>query len=81
MNLQLIDGVFTANEAYEILRDLIEVKIQFHERKINTLVNNVEDVEIHENKIKQLKNELLNVRQQSLITNNFVRLSSNVFVA
>ncbi len=81
MNLQLIDGVFTANEAYEILRDLIEVKIQFHERKINTLVNNVEDVEIHENKIKQLKNELLNVRQQSLISNNLVRLSSNVFVA
>jgi hypothetical protein len=66
MIIQLINGHFTAQEAIEILTQMIHVKIKFHENKIHKTANE-EDIKFRENKIKQLQKELYNATQHILV--------------
>ena len=65
MNIQLIKGQFSANEAIDIITKMVQVKIQFQENKINAL-SDEEDIKMREKRIKQLQKELDEVR--TLIT-------------
>ena len=55
MELQLLNDTFSANESIEILNQLFQVKIKFHEDKIK-ISQNEEDVKMRERKIKFLQN-------------------------
>lgn len=55
--MQLIQGQFTAQEALDIITQMINVKIKFHENKINNS-HAEEDIKMREKRIKQLQQEL-----------------------
>jgi hypothetical protein len=61
MQLQLIQGQFSHQEAINIITKMVHVKIKFHEDKIHSL-SNEEDIKMRENRIKQLQKELYEVR-------------------
>ena len=62
MNIKLIQGEFKANDAIELIAQMIQVKIKYHENKINNR-SNEEDIKAFEVKIKQLQKELYDLRQ------------------
>ncbi len=61
MEIQLISGTFTIEEAEELLTAIFKTKIAFHEHKIKTVHDSEEDIKFSEEKIKQLKERLKNV--------------------
>ena len=61
MDIQLIQGQFTAKDAIEIITEMIHVKIKYHENKINNS-SNEEDIKMRETKIKRLQKELFECR-------------------
>ncbi len=62
MNIQLIQGNFSAKDALEIITQMIHVKIKFHESKISHN-SNEEDIKIRETKIKRLQKDLYDCRK------------------
>ncbi len=73
MNIQLIQGEFNSNDALELITQLIQVKIKYHETKINVSATE-EDIKQRESKIKLLQKELYNY--QGAITSK--KLTVNV---
>jgi hypothetical protein len=57
MTIQLIQGEFSAAESLELIAEMIRVKINFHESKINKL-SSEEDTKRREVKIKELQRDL-----------------------
>lgn len=62
MNIQLLNGQFSAQDALDLLTQMVYVKIQFHENKISQS-DNEEDIKIREKRIKDLQRELYDARQ------------------
>jgi hypothetical protein len=62
MNIQLIKGVFDTKDAIDIITYMIQVKIKFHENKINGL-SNEEDIKMYEKRIKELQRDLFLIRK------------------
>lgn len=60
-NIQLFDGSFEAQEALDVLTQMVQVKIKYHESKISSL-SNEEDIKMRENRIKLLQKELFEAR-------------------
>ncbi len=61
MTIQLIHGQFSAQDAIDILTQMVNVKIKFHENKINN-GHAEEDIKMREKRIKQLQQELKEIR-------------------
>ena len=61
-NLSLIQGKFTASEAVDIISNMVQVKIKFHENKI-TNTSNEEDIKGQETRIKELQNGLAEIKK------------------
>lgn len=57
MDLQLLKGQFSAADAIDLLTQVVQVKIKFHERKIQ-LTHNEEDIKMREKRIKELQDSL-----------------------
>jgi hypothetical protein len=79
MELQLLNGTFSSKESIEILNQLFQVKIKFHEDKIKTSQNE-EDVKMRERKIKFLQNELDHARQLITTKTEYISLSSQIIL-
>lgn len=62
MQLQLIKGEFSANDALNLLTQMVQLKIQFHVNQIS-LQSNEEDIKRREVKIKELQNALYDLRK------------------
>ena len=62
MNIQLIQGNFSAKDAIDIITQMIHIKIKFHENKISNN-SNEEDIKMREKKIKQLQKDLFEARK------------------
>ncbi|MEO5592432.1 MAG: hypothetical protein ABIR15_02730 [Chitinophagaceae bacterium] len=58
MEIQLISGVFTIEEAEALLTAIFKTKIAFHEQKIKTIDESEEDIKHSEKKIIQLEETL-----------------------
>lgn len=58
MEIQLISGVFTIQEAEALLTAIFKTKIAFHEAKINAIQMSEEDIKHSEKKISMLQNTL-----------------------
>lgn len=63
MKLELINGTFPAHEVAQLLTKMIQVKIDFHQQKINTS-DHEEDIKQREMKIKFLQNQLAGIQQE-----------------
>lgn len=61
MNIHLIKGSFSAADATELITQLIQVKIKFHENKISN-THSEEDIKMGERRIKQLQQDLYAAR-------------------
>ncbi|MEO6671688.1 MAG: hypothetical protein ABIN36_19545 [Ferruginibacter sp.] len=57
MNIQLIQGRFSAKDALEIITHMIHIKVKYHESRINK-ASNEEEIKFRETKIKRLQKEL-----------------------
>jgi predicted nucleic acid-binding Zn-ribbon protein len=58
MEIKLIDGIFTIEEAEMLLTAIFKTKIAFHEQKIKTIHDSEEDIEHSEKRIIQLEQTL-----------------------
>ena len=61
MNIQLIEGEFNAQDALELITQMLQVKVKFHENKIGKSEAE-EDIKRREAKIKRLQNDLHEIR-------------------
>ena len=61
MNVQLVSGEFSKSETLNMVTQMFEMRIKFHEDKILSS-HNEEDVKMREKKIKFLQNELAQAR-------------------
>lgn len=61
MNIQLLQGQFNAKDAIDLITQMVQIKIKFHENKI-TFNSTEEDIKFSETKIKRLQKELLETR-------------------
>lgn len=80
MNLQLIKGSFKSPEAVEILSQLVNVKIKFHESKIENSQNE-EDIKMREKRIKQLQQEFYETKQAILSKGTTCELESGITIS
>lgn len=71
MNIQLIQGEFSSIEAFELLTQMIHIKIKYHENKI-AKNSNEEDIKYRESKIKRLQKELFELK------NNYLKNGENM---
>lgn len=61
MDLQLILGEFSAVDALELVAQMIHIKIKFHEERVGQ-DSSEEDIKYRESKIKQLQEQLCQLR-------------------
>lgn len=62
MKIELLKGEFNATDAIELIAQMIHIKIKYHEKKINSQINE-EDSISRETRIKQLQKELIELRK------------------
>lgn len=79
MNIQLIHGTFGATDALELLTQMIQIKIQYHEQKI-TPESSEEDIKARESKIKMLQNELHLLREKIKSGGQSFKIEGNISV-
>ena len=79
MNLQLIKGEFSSNDAIELIAHMINIKIKYHENKINNR-SSEEDLKTRETKIKQLQKELFELRKVLNSKTNGVKIEAIIKV-
>lgn len=80
MEIQLINGTFSSKEALQIITQLMNVKIQFHENKIQH-THNEEDIKMREKKITQLQNNLQIVRKHIQNNGESIAVESTISLA
>jgi hypothetical protein len=77
--LSLLHGVFSPKEALDLLTQLVEVKIRFHEEKMKGLTE-VEDLKMREKRIQTLQSELHALRASINPYEGAIKLTSMVQV-
>lgn len=77
MKVQLLQGHFSSEDAIDILTQMIQVKIKFHENKIS--VSSIEeDIKMREGRIKLLQMDLLNARKYMASQRGYIALQSEI---
>lgn len=79
MKIQLIEGEFSANEALELVGQLMVIKIKYHENKI-TRSSSEEDIKYRESKIKGLQKELYEFRKNTEQGPPMVKLEASIHI-
>ncbi len=80
IKIQLIDGTYSHQDAIDLLTQLIQVKIRFHEGKIEQ-TEDIEGIKMRENKIKHLQDELHQLKKTFDQDKSTVTLFSEIDVA
>lgn len=78
--LQLIQGSFEKEDALDLITELVQVKIRYHENKIGRSENE-EDIERREGRIRQLQMDLAKLREEFNQQNNRIAIQSNIEIA
>ncbi|NDC77979.1 MAG: hypothetical protein EBZ67_08930 [Chitinophagia bacterium] len=79
MDLKIIDGVFSQQEAIDILTEMVRLKIRFHERHIEN-ASQIEDISHREARIRELQSELQEARERILAGDTSVSLGGSVSI-
>lgn len=77
MEFQLINGGFSQEEAYQLLAELVAVKIKFHQTKISA-TDNEEDIKMREGRIKGLQERLEKFHLELKKMGGYVHLEGKV---
>lgn len=75
MNVQLIQGQFSAKDALDILTQMVHVKVKYHEHKING-TSSEEDIKRREAKIKSLQKDLFEARKNMLANGKQINIEA-----
>lgn len=75
--MQLIKGTYSKEDALEIVQQIIQVKIKFHEEKI-ALSDSEEDIKMREKRIKDLQNDLSSFRKAIYAHSGSINMNSLV---
>lgn len=78
MKVQLIQGEFNSPDAIQLVSNMINLKIKYQEGQIEKN-NNEEDIKYRESKIKNLQNELFELRN-FLSTKDNVKINASINV-
>lgn len=78
MKVQLIQGEFNSPDAIQLVSNMINLKIRYQEGQIEKN-NNEEDIKYRESKIKNLQNELFELRN-FLSTKDNVKIDASINV-
>lgn len=79
MNIQLIQGEFSASDALELITQMARIKIKYHEDKV-TSESSAEDIKYRESKIKTLQNELSKLRAFTHSAGSNVKLEATIYI-
>lgn len=79
MEMNLINGNFAQNDAIDLITSLFEVKIKYHENKIDKS-HNEEDIKMREQRIKQLQKSLEEAKKYILANPNSFHIESSVML-
>jgi len=77
MNIQLIHGQFSTKDAMEIVSQMVQIKIKFHEDKIHQS-SLEEEIKMRETRIKQLQNDLFNIRKYAEQNGATINIESEI---
>lgn len=77
MQIQLIEGDFSKADTLELVSQMIQVKIRYHEKSIQKN-SSEEDIKYRESKIKFLQDELLHVREEINRSGNHVHMHATI---
>ena len=77
MNIQLIQGDFNAKEGLDLITQMIQIKIKYHENKIATH-SSEEDIKFRESKIKKLHKELFDLRTYADQLNGSIKIDATI---
>ena len=80
MKIQLIKGSFTPKEAEKLISDLLQVKIKYHEDKIES-DDHEETIKMRENRIIKLQNELAAFRKHISMNQNSITIESEITIS
>lgn len=79
MQVELIKGQFSGTEALDILTQMIQLKIKFHENKI-TQDSNEEDIKYRESRLKHLQHELAVIRNSLVNQHQPLQINATIHV-
>lgn len=79
MELQLIDGFYSTTDTIDILSQMVQVKIKYHESKIHPM-SNTEDIKYRESRIKKLQEELQKVKEAVAEKGSRTTIKSSVLI-
>jgi hypothetical protein len=79
MIIKLIEGEFKPSETLDLISQMIDLKIKFHESKISN-DSNLEDIKYRESKIKDLQKELNQFRKKIKLKTNSVKVDSVILI-
>lgn len=79
MNLPLIKGHFPQADALELLTQFFQIKIKYHENRIDK-AHNEEDIKMRERRIKQLQNDLHDARHELLTKGSYCELYAEIII-
>jgi hypothetical protein len=79
MDLQLLKGNFSANDATNLISELARIKIKYHENKIK-VSENIEDIKMRETRIKNIQNELFEIKKHIASKTEFISLESIITI-
>jgi hypothetical protein len=79
MIIKLIEGEFKPSETLDLISQMIDLKIKFHESKISN-DSNLEDIKYRESKIKDLQKELNQFRKNIKSKTNSVKVDSVILI-
>lgn len=77
MKIQLIQGEFDSKDALELITEMIQIKIKYHENKI-TPQSSEEDIKFREIKIQKLQRELFELRENINSHNQNLKIDGTI---
>ncbi len=80
MKLSLLKGSFSPKEIEKIITELIQVKIKFHEEKIQNS-DEEETIKMRENRIIKLQNDLKEVRSFLSNSNALIHADAEIEIS
>lgn len=80
MKISLLKGSFSPKEIEKIVTELIQVKIKFHEEKIQSS-DEEETMKMRENRIIKLQNDLKDVRDFIANSDSFINVDAEIVLS
>jgi len=75
MDIQLFSGAFKSKDALDLITQMIQVKIKYHENMIDNMTNE-DDIKFRESKIKSLYNTLQDFKNNTALQKENIEIDS-----